>query len=1259
MPDSWDIWVDTGGTFTDCIARDSNERVHRAKVLSSGALRGRISNVIGPERVQIESAWNVCDDFVTGFHFHLLNTTCDPIQIVSHRARDATLQLDVGADDLPLREGAAFEVRSDEPAPIIAARLVTQTPAGVTLPPCRMRLATTRGTNALLERRGAPAALFITRGFRDLLVIRNQQRPDIFALRINRPSPFYEHVIEVDERLDADGSVLNPLDPEAIRSIATKLYDQGVQSAAVALLHSYRNPAHEQQVREVLRDVGFPCVACSADLAPLIRIVPRAETAVIDSYLAPNIQTYLDDVSRSLADHRLHVMTSAGGLVSAERYRACTSLLSGPAGGVAGAAAAGRASGCSRIISFDMGGTSTDVARYDHDFEYRFEHAVGEAHILAPSLAIETVAAGGGSICTFSEDRLRVGPESAGASPGPACYGAGGPLTLTDVNLLLGRLSADQFEIPLDVNAARCALDELIQAIANITGHPPDHIALLMGMLDLANERMADAIEEISLRRGYDPADDALVAFGGAGGQHACAIAERLGITHIIMPADASLLSAVGLGGAVIERFAQQQILQSLHDVEPQLHHILEQLAADARREVEAEGVTPHDIHVRRRIINMRLAGQDTTLAIDMQSGKSLHDLFAARYDSMYGQPPHKTDIEVESVRVVASSHAHPFNVDTRERNLHDVSAQQQTRALFNGQWIDVPTYQRSELAPGATFKGPALVFDRRSAFVIEQRWSAHIDSADAIVLKQVKSSTQDEIATRSRLVEEALFANRFATIAEQMGRMLERTALSTNVKERLDFSCTLLSAHGELVANAPHMPVHLGAMGLCVRALRKTIDMQPGDVIITNHPAYGGSHLPDITVVTPVFDDQQHLLGYVASRAHHAEIGGTRPGSMPPDARSLVEEGVVLPPMHLIRDHQSQFASIERTLRQSPYPSRQVDDNIADLRAQVAANHFGAKALRELAQQHGRSTIAQQIDALKQRAARLAGRALREKPDGAYNAIEYLDDGSPIAVSITIADTRATIDFTGTASQHPGNLNATPAIVRSAIIYVLRLMIGENLPLNEGLMQAVDVNIPRGLLNPLFPDDPAKCPAVVGGNVETSQRLVDTLLKALQLSACSQGTMNNTLFGNERFGYYETVCGGSGAGPGFHGTDAVHTHMTNTRITDPEVLEHRYPVRVERFGIREGSGGDGQYRGGNGAIRELTFLEPVALSMVTQHRTQRPFGMSGGNDGATGRQRIVRTDGTVQDLKSIDGCTLHAGDRLMLETPGGGGWGQ
>ncbi len=1177
-------------------------------------------------------------------------------------------------------DGSAVEVAFDEEAPVLAARLVTGTPAGEPLPDLAMRLATTRGTNALLERRGASVALFVTAGFGDLLAIGNQQRDDLFALAVEPRRPLYRAVVEVDERLSSDGSVLRPLETLELEAPARRLLDRGIDCAAVALLHAYRNPAHEKAVAQLLRGLGFRHVSVSASLAPRIQILPRAETAVVNAYLSDAIESYLEGVQAAIGGGTLHVMTSSGGLVGARRYPPKDSLLSGPAGGVVGAASAGAASGEELLIAFDMGGTSTDVSRFGGRFDYSRTTNVGGARLLTPSLAIETVAAGGGSICWFDATQVRVGPESAGASPGPACYGRGGPLTLTDVNLLLGRIAAERFVVPLDVPAAEAAADELLEQVRRGSGERLERETLLIGLLEIANERMAEAIRRISTRRGYGLMDHTLVAFGGAGGQHACALASMLAMRRVLVPVDAGILSALGLRAARLERFVERSVLAPLLEAEGHLEEWFGALGREAVERVEAEGVARAEIEVGRRSVEMRVEGQEATLTVDWPAHDGLESAFAARYRTLYGYDPPRAGLEVESLRLVARSSG-PAEASSGSRAQTAASAFAPARQSDPRGADFRLSRSGAELAPErlvGTGMGRLAALRARRARAWRRlrgprsggREAQRDGRRDRMAMprghgRRATARGGDGMTAASQAVELELFTHRFEMLAARMGEMLQRTALSVNVKERLDFSCALLDAEGRLVVNAPHIPVHLGALGLCVRSVAAHLELRPGDVAVTNDPAFGGSHLPDVTVITPVFLPGEDVAGedrapfaYVASRAHHAEIGGTHPGSMPPAATTLVEEGVVLTPRYLVRDGVGLWEDAKGWLLDAPFPSRAVQENLADLQAAVAANHQGGRALRDLAAEHGPERVARYMGLLRRAARQRIERALEAFGAGRFEATETLDDGTALAVEITIQGGSARIDFTGSGDVHPGNLNATPAIVRSVVLYVLRLLLAEPLPLNEGLMEPIELVLPPGLLNPPFAADPRESPAVVGGNVETSQRLVDTLLKALGLVACSQGTMNNTLFGNERFGYYETVCGGAGAGPGFAGASAVHTHMTNTAITDPEVLELRYPVRLERFALRHGSGGAGAFPGGDGARREIVFLEPAVLSVLGQHRESGPYGMKGGAAGKPGRHSLVRADGTREALGSVDGREVFPGDRLVLETPGGGGWG-
>ena len=1230
--------VDTGGTFTDCWGMaEGDERPRLAKVLSSGRLRVSVREWHSPTEIAlvIPEGWQVSDCFFTGYKLESAGLSA---LVLSYSAATGTV---VVSRALPPAESVDLFTR--EEAPVIGARLLTGTPLDRPFPPLDFRLATTRGTNALLERKGAKVAFFVTRGFGDLLTIRDQRRSDLFALHHQRPGPLFSRTIEVDERLDAFGGILVPLRPD-FDEAAREALAGGCEVAAVALLHSYRNPLHEEAIRARLTALGVRHVSLSSELAPLIRLVPRAETALANACLHPVMQEFLDHLREKLGpESTLLTMTSAGGLEPIEFFRPKDSLLSGPAGGVSGAAAVAEELGYPRIITFDMGGTSTDVARYDGAFQYSFMQTVGDARLLSPALLIETVAAGGGSICFWTGDHLQVGPESAGASPGPAVYGLGGPLTITDVNLLLGRIDPENFGIPLtatNLESARLAALALQEA----AGHSTTELdpAFLRGLLDIAVEQMADAIRTISIRDGADPADYALLAFGGAGPLHACDIAERLGMRTILIPGEAGLLSAYGLERASVERFAEAQLNVRLET--PGLEDRFAAVEEQALASLTSIGRTGTST---RRLAELRLAGQDATLGLNIIDAAGLGKAFRNQYRDTFGyEPPPDREIEVVSyraiagtARVVRKNPTHP----TDPTGL--VLPQDPARAGF----ID-----KAGLSPGDSVTGPAVVQDPFSTLYLAKGWTARTAANGALVLScQDFASASEE--TRPVQILRELFRHRFENLVREMGTMLQRSAISTNVKERADFSCALLDGDGMLITSAPHIPVHLGALGICVRRVRESLTMERGDTIVTNHPAVGGSHLPDVTLITPVFaDDSNDPVAFIANRAHHAEIGGITPGSMPPAARNLAEEGVVISPTWLIRGGVSCFSEVEKILTTAPYPTRRLADNLADLNAQLASNQRGVAILSAMLATHGVEQVREQFDYLKGLSQEALGDHLAQCGFVSGAAVEALDDGTEIHVAIAREGEGLSISFAGTAHSHPGNLNATPAIVQSSVLYVLRLWSQTPVPLNEGMMSRVRLELPECFLNPVFESDPTLCPAVVGGNVETSQRLVDTMLRALGVQACSQGTMNNFLFGDASFGYYETICGGSGAGPGYNGTSGIHTHMTNTAITDPEILEQRYPVRLHRFSLRPGSGGTGRWRGGDGIVREVEFLQPLEISLLTQHRVVAPYGLEGGGDGACGRQTLNGTE-----LPGITAFSAQPGDKLVIETPGGGGWGE
>ncbi len=1243
------LYIDTGGTFTDCIGTDETGKQYRKKVLSSSSLRNTIKNIISEKEFECADNWNLTHDILKGFFFRLLGNDYGDLKIENFDTNKNIIRLNQPILT-PESKGQNFEITSHEEAPVLGARLITQTALSETFPDLQLKLGSTKGTNALLENKGAKTLFIITKGFADLLKIGNQARPDIFAVNVVKPRQITHKIIEVDERIDAKGQVLKSVDLEKLKADLASIDKGEIESVAITLMNSYLNPEHEKQIADFFSCEGFHFVSTSTGLSPLIKILNRAETTVVNSYLSPIIHNYVNGITKRIGKHSFQIMTSAGSLVSATNFHPKDSLLSGPAGGVVGAKKVGAESGYSKLITFDMGGTSTDVSRIDQEFDYCYELQVGDAKINSPAIAIETVAAGGGSICGFDGYKLFVGPESAGAFPGPACYGAGGPLTITDVNLLLNRLDTSQFGIPVFKQAAKQRLAELITEIEKQSGEKQSAEIILKGFIDIANEIMAGAIRKISISKGYSPKNFALVAFGGAGGLHACDIAEILNIDTILLPEDAGLLSAYGIGNAAVERFAEKQVLRNFNQVQHLLETWFTEIENEATKKLETEGFKKDDIHIRQRMVFLRFKGQDSSLELHYTGAEQLIKDFHGQYVKLYGHKVTNREIEVEILRVIASIN-HSKNNESNENIPNYFPPVSQV--MEN----NTPVYIRSRLKAGASFEGPALFPDNFSTTYVKKGWTLELKKGGTAILTCDREKTE-VTKEQTRQTELELFTNRFMAIAENMGALLQRTSLSVNIKERLDFSCALLDAQGRLVANAPHIPVHLGGLGVCVQTLLKHFEFNEGDSIVTNHPKYGGSHLPDVTVVTPVFYEGERV-GFVVNRAHHSEIGGISPGSMPPNANNLEEEGVCISPFYLVKKGKVNWEGIRHILTSGKYPSRSVEENLADLNAALAANKNGSDALMNLIKTYGPETVKTYLNLLRRHASSKMRATLQKFGDGIYQATEYLDDGSPLKVKIELKNGDCNIDFTGSSSVHPGNMNATEAIVKSVSIYVLRLLLNEAIPLNDGLLEPVQFILPSGLLNPNFDDNPANCPAVVGGNVEISQRLTDTLLKAFGVVAASQGTMNNTLFGNEKFGYYETICGGCGAGENFNGASAVHHHMTNTRITDPEIMEHRYPVRLEEFSIRKESGGHGKWQGGDGIKRSILFLEPVNLSVLSQRRKTGPYGLNGGEDGLPGCQKIVCKSGTEVQLKSIENINIEAGDRFIIETPGGGGYGK
>jgi 5-oxoprolinase (ATP-hydrolysing) len=1262
----WEFWIDVGGTFTDCLARAPDGRMLTRKVLSSGVTKGAIAASPTTSTFLDELRRGDPEHFWQGYEV----TFGDTSGAVLHRDRIASFDSRSGQFTLthplrqPLEPGTRYELFSGEDAPLLAIRLVLGLGLDAALPPILVKLGTTRGTNALLTRTGARTAFVTTRGFADVLRIANQDRPRLFDLEIKKPEPLFSEVVEIDERLDAFGAVLRSPNPAEVRAALALIKQDGVESLAICLLHAFANPAHEALVEHIAREVGFVEVSTSSKLSPLIKIVSRGDTTVVDAYLNPVLRDYVDRLNRALGAGRLKLMTSAGGLVDASRFVGKDSILSGPAGGVIGFSRVAQRAGFERSIGFDMGGTSTDVSRFAGEYEREFEVQKAGVRIVAPMLAVETVAAGGGSICDFDGVKLVVGPASAGAVPGPACYGRGGPLTVTDANLILGKLPPERFPFPLDHDAAEQRAEDLCRRIAAApNGRPLAASELAQGFLDVANANMARAIHRISVAKGYDPADYVLVAFGGAGGQHACAVARELGIRKILISPQAGVLSAYGIGLADVRRYGERSVLQPYSpQTLAQLEPIWRDLEEHARREVLADGVAAENIASPIRSLDMRYRGAEAALNVPLPDDGDFASRYEQRHEQLYGYRHTGREIEITAARVEVVGTLPAPEEAAAELVPRHPRATTATEVIFAGRAYRTPIFVRDDLQPGDEFDGPAIVCEPTSTVVVDPGFRAQILARGELLLIDAVRPQAVSLSTQVDPIQLEIFNNLFASIAEQMGTTLERTAISTNVKERRDFSCAIFSANGHLVVNAPHIPVHLGAMGETVKhVLSEAGDIAPGDVFVTNDPYRGGSHLPDVTVVTPVHDPNTgQLLFATASRAHHAEIGGIVPGSMPPFSRVLGDEGVLISNFKLVDRGRSREDELRQLLLAGPHPTRNVHDNLTDVAAQVAANAIGAKQLRRLVERYSLPVVAAYMEHIQQAAAHKMRSALSRIPDGTYSHTDHLDDGTPICVAITKTGDRAIVDFTGTGPVLATNLNANRAIVTAAVLYVFRCLINEDIPLNGGVLEPVEIVLPTCLLNPTPAADPALSPAVVGGNVETSQRVVDTLLGALRAAAASQGTMNNLTFGDATFGYYETICGGSGATQHANGADAVHTHMTNTRLTDPEVIERRYPVRVHEFRIRRGSGGAGEHRGGDGVVRRLEFLRSLTVSMLSERREAfAPFGLNGGHDGSKGRNTLQRAaSAQIEELGGKFAIEVQPGDVLTIETPGGGGFG-
>ena len=1283
----WQFWIDVGGTFTDCLARAPSGQILRHKVLSSAVTKGIVGEGSGPTCVCDLRRRADPDRFWTGFRLRLLaadGTTEAESTLTECDSTRGVMRLATPVSNL--RIGQSYELSSDCEAPVLAIRYLLGLGPSQPLPPLSLRLGTTRGTNALITRTGATTAFVTTRGFGDVLSIGYQDRPQLFKLDVHKPPPLAKHVVEVDERVDSRGQVLRPLDSVATRASLQSVHDQGVLSLAICLLNAYANPAHENRLAELAAEIGFDEISVSSQVAPLRKIVARGDTTVVDAYLSPVLRRYVEKVRQSLgrACVDFRVMTSAGGLVQAETFRGKDSILSGPAGGVVGVARVAAAAGAERVIGFDMGGTSTDVCRYEGRFDLDFETQKAGVRIVAPMMAIETVAAGGGSICDFDGVKLIVGPQSAGADPGPACYGKGGPLTVTDVNFFLGKIRPLAFPFPLDRQAVVARLEQLTRRIATHASRDYSPHELAHGFLQVANTNMVEAIRTVSVAKGCNPAEYTLVAFGGAAAQHSCAIAQQLRIGRILNHPDAGIMSALGIGLADARRFRVAGVYRDWNKVSgAELDRLFAQLTEEARVEMAAEDVDRGDTHAVRTL-DLRFRGLDQPLTIREPPHGDYAHAYREQFAQFYGYLPTGKEVEIVAARVeliARSPTTLPLSQSCAARQPH---ALETATVYFDGAAQLTQVYRRADLRPGDRLRGPAIVEEDHATTIVDPHWDAEVLSGGELLLtvtsddadardenattgRSRKASARPERTERQRASSQEsseadpvlleIFNQRFAAIAEQMGRTLQRTAISVNVKERLDFSCAIFTARGELVVNAPHIPVHLGAMGETVRHVLTRGRLAPGDVVVTNDPFGGGSHLPDLTVVTPVHDRDGSLLFLTASRAHHAEIGGITPGSMPAFSTNLAQEGVLLRDFKVFEAGRSQLDKLEQLLAEAPYPSRQVSDNIADVAAQIAANRQGAADLFRFVDEHSWPVVSAYMRHIQAAAAYKMRLALGRLADGERRFVDYLDDGTPICLQLTVAGQTARFDFNGTGPVLPNNLNANRAIVTAAVMYCLRCLIDEDIPLNQGVLEPVEIELPECLLNPPAAEDPALCPAVAGGNVETSQRVVDVILGALGIAAASQGTMNNLLFGDDSFGYYETICGGAGATPSGPGADAVQTHMTNTRLTDPEVLESRFPVRLRRFAIRRGSGGAGLHRGGDGVIREIEFLRPLQVSIVSQRRgPYLPYGLGGGDPGLPGENVLQHTDDSVEWLANQVQFSVDAGDRLTIKTPGGGG---
>ena len=1194
----WQFWIDRGGTFTDIVAKRPDGQLVTHKLLSEN-----------PEQYR--------DAAVAGIR-HLLGLAAN--------------------------------------APITAAQVEC------------VKMGTTVATNALLERKGEPTLLVTTQGFRDALRIAYQNRPRLFDRRIVLPELLYARVIEANERMGAHGELVQALDVESLRKQLQDAFDAGLRSVAIVFMHGYRYNDHEVQAKELAEQIGFTQISTSHGTSPLMKFVSRGDTTVVDAYLSPILRRYVDLVAADMPGVPLYFMQSSGGLTDAHAFQGKDAILSGPAGGIVGMARTAQLAFANmandepvQVIGFDMGGTSTDVSHFAGTFEREFETQVAGVRMRAPMMSIHTVAAGGGSILRFDGARMRVGPQSAGANPGPASYRRGGPLAVTDANVLLGKIQPHYFPHVFGPNANEPLNRDVVQlqfdALAKDVQQPAESIA--EGFVQIAVQQMANAIKKISVARGYDVTRYTLQCFGGAGGQHACLVADALGMTRVLVHPMAGVLSAYGMGLADQNVMREQAIEQLLGaEVLPRLQQTIDALTKSAQAEFNQQAIMASDLEVHQRV-HVRYQGSDAALVVPFGSLQEIQQAFEKAYQQRFAFLMANKPLMVEavSVEVLLKGEALAEPVHALHP-LREVPQRETVKVFANGAWRDAALVVREDLRPGDLVQGPAIIAEKNATTVVEPGWQARVSALDHLVLERyLDKEAQFAVGTKVDPVLLEVFNNLFMNIAEQMGLQLQNTAHSVNIKERLDFSCALFDAQGNLIANAPHMPVHLGSMGESIKTvIRENVQsMQAGNVYVLNDPYHGGTHLPDITVITPVYLDGSKTPDfYVGSRGHHADIGGVTPGSMPPFSTRIEEEGVQINNVLLVECGVLREAEMVALLQSGQYPSRNPAQNMADLKAQIAANEKGVQELRKMVTQFGLPVVKAYMGHVQDNAEESVRRVITHLKDGAFTL--HLDNGAQIQVAIRVnAKARtAEIDFTGTSAQQTNNFNAPTAVCMAAVLYVFRSLVDDDIPLNAGCLKPLKVIIPEGsMLNPLPPA------SVVAGNVETSSCITNALYGALGVMASSQPTMNNLTFGNAQYQYYETISGGSGAGDGFGGTGVVQTHMTNSRLTDPEVLEFRFPVRLQSYAIREGSGGAGRWHGGNGGIRRIEFLEPMTASILSNARVHPAFGMAGGSAGAVGINRVVRQDGTQQDVPHIAQVDMQAGDVFEIHTPGGGGYGK